>query len=129
VLLAAAVLEHLKHADRLLRQSRELLKPGAKVIVSLPNVAHYSMRLRLLRGKFDYEDYGIMDRTHLHFYTLSTGKQLLEQEGYRVESVHIVGSGLQNLFNALSRRLHRPVQKPILAGLFAYEFIMVATAG
>lgn len=126
VLLAAAVLEHLKYPERLLRQSRELLKPDAKVIVSLPNIAHWSIRRKLLRGKFDYEDYGIMDRTHVHFYTLSTGRQLLEQTGLRVESTCIAGSGVQNLMNAFSRRFRRPLPKPLFPALFAYEFIMVA---
>lgn len=127
VLLAAAVLEHLKYPERLLRQSRELLKPDAKVIVSLPNIAHWSIRLKLLRGKFTYEDYGIMDRTHLHFYTLPGGRELLEQAGYQVQTLFIAGSGLQNVSNSLSRKLHRPTPKPIFPTLLAYEFIMVAT--
>lgn len=126
VLLAAAVLEHLKHPQRLLEQARALLKPGARVIVSLPNVAHWSIRLQLLRGRFDYQDYGVMDRTHLHLYTLDTGRALLEDAGCRVEAVYIAGSGLQNLLNALTRPLGwRPA--PLIApGLLAYELIYVA---
>lgn len=127
VLLAAAVLEHLKYSERLLEQAHELLKPDPKVIVSLPNIAHWSIRLKLLRGKFDYEDYGIMDRTHLHFNTLSSGKQLLGQAGYKVEEQLIAGSGLQNLLSAWSRRMRRPIPKPIFPALLAYEFILVAT--
>ena len=69
VLFAAAVLEHLKYPERLLTTARELLKPDGRIIISLPNIAHWSIRLRLLRGHFDYEDYGVMDRTHLRLYT------------------------------------------------------------
>jgi methionine biosynthesis protein MetW len=127
VLLATAVLEHLKYPERLLHQARELLNPNAKIIVSLPNIAHWSIRLNLLRGKFEYQDYGIMDRTHLHFYTLSTGRQLLEESGLQVESTFIAGSGLQNLLNTFSRKLNRPIPRFILPAFFAYEFIMVAT--
>lgn len=126
VLLAAAVLEHLKYPEHLLREARQLLKPGAKVIVSLPNVAHWSSRMRLLMGRFDYTDYGIMDRTHLHFYTLATGRALLEEQGYQVEQVAIAGSGLQNLLNVLARRTGRPLPGPVLPGLLAYELIYIA---
>lgn len=128
VLFAAAVLEHLKDAPGLLRRVRPLLNAGARVIVSLPNIAHWSVRLNLLRGRFDYADYGIMDRTHLHFYTLRTGRALLEDNGYTVESFHITGSGLQNALNARARRRSQNPPRPILPGLLAYELIYVARA-
>ncbi len=126
VLLAAAVLEHLRQPERLLAEARALLKPGARVIVSLPNIAHWRYRLLLLLGRFDYTDYGVMDRTHCRLYTLRTGRALLEGQGYPVEALHIAGSGLQNLLNALARRRGRPLPAPVLPGLFAYELIYVA---
>jgi methionine biosynthesis protein MetW len=127
VLLAAAVLEHLKYPDRLLRAVRAKLTPRAVVIVLLPNVAHWSIRFGLLRGRFDYSDYGIMDRTHLHFYTVRTGRALLENSGYRVEALYIAGSGLQNLLNAAARRTRRPLPGAILPGLLGYELIYQAS--
>lgn len=126
VLLAAAVLEHLSHPERLLQQARTLLKPSAWVIISLPNIAHWQARLKLLAGRFEYEDYGIMDRTHLRFFNLKTGRALLEQQGYRVKDLHIAGSGLQNVLNALARKSGRPLPRPVLPGLAAYELIYVA---
>lgn len=126
VLLAAAVLEHLRQPERILREARGLLAADALVIVSVPNIAHWRSRLRLLLGRFDYDDYGIMDRTHLRFYTLRTGRALLEGQGYRVEQVSIAGSGLQNLLNALARRLRLRPLRPILPGLLAYELIYAA---
>ncbi len=128
LLLAAAVLEHLRQPERVLCEARPLLKPGARAIVSLPNIAHWRSRLRLLLGRFEYQDYGIMDRTHLRFYTLSTGRALLESNGYRVERLHIAGSGLQNALNAAARRLGRPAPRPMLPGLLAYELIYEARA-
>ena len=126
VLLAAAVLEHLKYPERLLQQARALLKPGARVIVSLPNIAYWRLRLMLLAGRFDYTDYGVMDRTHLRLYTAKTGRALLAEQGYTVEALHIAGSGLQNALNALARRQRRPLPAPVLPGLFAYELIYLA---
>ncbi|MBC6935443.1 MAG: methyltransferase domain-containing protein [Chloroflexi bacterium] len=126
VLLAAAVLEHLKYPERLLQQARALLPPGARVIVSLPNIAYWRLRLMLLAGRFDYSDYGVMDRTHLRLYTARTGRALLEDQGYPVEALYIAGSGLQNAVHALARRFNRPLPAPILPGLLAYELIYVA---
>lgn len=128
ILLAAAVLEHLKQPHLLLRAARELLTPHARVIISLPNVAYWRIRLRLLRGNFDYEDYGVMDRTHLHLYTMKTGRALLEENGYKVEEFYIAGSGLQNIVNAAARRFKRPLPAPLLPGWLAYELIYVAKA-
>lgn len=126
VLLAAAVLEHLKYPERLLRAAHTLLAPNARLIISLPNIAHWQMRLKLLMGRFDYEDYGIMDRTHLKLYTLKTGRELIESCGYAVAEVHIAGSALQNLLNSRARQSGRTPPSLVLPGLFAYELIYVA---
>jgi 2-polyprenyl-3-methyl-5-hydroxy-6-metoxy-1,4-benzoquinol methylase len=127
VLLAPAVLEHLKYPERLLTAARKLLRPQATVIVSLPNIAHWSSRVRLLIGQFDYTDYGLMDRTHLHFYTLRTGRALLENCGYCVKEHYIIGSLVQNSLNVVAKRFNRTVKYPIWPGLLAYELIYVGS--
>lgn len=126
VLLAPAVLEHLKYPERVLQAARSLLTPESTTIVSLPNVAHWSIRLRLLVGRFDYTDYGVMDRTHCRLYTVKTGYELLEHQGFHVEQFLIAGSGVQNLLNTVAQRIGRSPFKPILPGLLAYELIYVA---
>jgi methionine biosynthesis protein MetW len=126
LLLAAAILEHLKNPERVLRVARDLLAPGARAVVSLPNVAHWSIRWRLLRGRFDYEEYGVMDRTHLRWFTLETGRALLEGQGYRVEQVRIAGSGLQNALNAVVRPIGLTSPPLVLPGVLGYELIYVA---
>jgi O-antigen biosynthesis protein len=126
VLYAANVLEHLKYPERVLQQAYSLLKPDARLIVALPNIANWQFRLRLLAGQFDYTDYGVMDKTHLHLYTAKTGRELLTGQGYVVDELQIAGSLLQHLMNSLARRLQRPLPKPILANLFAYELIYIA---
>lgn len=126
VLLAAAVLEHLKYPEKLLRAAHGLLTPEARLIVSLPNVAYWQMRLKLLAGRFDYEDYGIMDRTHLKLYTLKTGRELLESTGFHVEQIMIAGSALQHLLNRAARYMGRPLPAPLMPGLLGYELIYTA---
>jgi len=126
VLLAAAVLEHLKYPENLLKQAHTLLAPNAIVIVSLPNIAYWAFRLKHLAGKFDYVDYGVMDRTHLHLYTVKTGRELLESAGYRVEKLFTAGSLFQNIANAAARKLHRNLPPAIMPNLSAYELIFIA---
>lgn len=94
VIIFADVLEHLVEPEQALRYFRSLLKPGGKIIVSLPNVALWRVRFNLLFGKFEYTEYGVLDRTHLHLYTFASAKHLLEGEGYQVRVTH----GAMNLF-------------------------------
>jgi O-antigen biosynthesis protein len=81
VVLAGDVLEHLPDPLSTLRACREVLAPGGFVIVSLPNVGHADIALSLLQGEFPYGEYGLLDRTHLRFFTLPTVHDLLEQAG------------------------------------------------
>ncbi len=84
VMLFADVLEHMKRPEEALRTVRELLKPGGYVVVSIPNIAYWTQRLKHLMGNWDYTKTGIMDETHLRFYTLKTARELLEKAGYRI---------------------------------------------
>lgn len=81
------VIEHLKDPRRILLQMQEALSPGGFVIVSVPNVAHITVRLKLLAGDFDYTDIGILDETHLKYFTRKSITSLLETCGYLVETV------------------------------------------
>lgn len=87
VALFGDVLEHLKNAQRLLSATREALAPGGFIGVSVPNVAHGSIRLKLLMGDFDYENMGILDDTHLKYYTRKSICDLLESCGFMVEVI------------------------------------------
>jgi SAM-dependent methyltransferase len=86
-LLFGDVLEHLVHPVNMLRRVRGHLESGGVLVVSLPNVANWTMRLRLLAGRFDYSERGILDRTHLRFYTKRTAIRLIEDGGFRVVRV------------------------------------------
>jgi SAM-dependent methyltransferase len=63
------VLEHMSDPFGFLKQLRPLLAPGARLIISVPNVAHWSVRFGLLFGRFEYRSRGILDRTHLQFFS------------------------------------------------------------
>ena len=72
------VLEHVLDPDQVLNYFvKNHLQNGGRVVVSLPNVANWYIRLKLLFGKFDYTETGILDKTHLHLYTFKSAKKLV----------------------------------------------------
>jgi 2-polyprenyl-3-methyl-5-hydroxy-6-metoxy-1,4-benzoquinol methylase len=83
-ILFADVLEHLREPGILLGRLRPFLAEGGAVIASIPNVAHGSVRLALLNGEFRYRPTGLLDNTHLRFFTRESIEDLFEQAGYRV---------------------------------------------
>lgn len=75
------VLEHLRDPLPPLRQSRALLARGGSVVVSVPNIAHGAVRLALLRGDFTYRELGLLDSTHLRFFTRDSLTELMRRAG------------------------------------------------
>ncbi len=80
VALLADVLEHLKNPGRILSQLFELV--GEYVVISVPNVTHSAILYELLQGKFDYRELGLLDRTHLRFFTRDSILKLIEDAGF-----------------------------------------------
>lgn len=76
------VLEHLIDPEGVIRRHRRLLKPGGIILCSVPNVQHHSVIAGILRGDFQYQQMGILDATHLRFFTYATFIKLLLDTGY-----------------------------------------------
>jgi SAM-dependent methyltransferase len=87
VIVAADVLEHLRSPEATLTALRPFLAPGGYLVVSVPNVAHGSVRLALLNGSFPYSEVGLLDSTHLRFYTRASFVEMLVGGGFA--PVHI----------------------------------------
>ncbi|GAB2464973.1 class I SAM-dependent methyltransferase [Xylanimonas ulmi] len=75
------VLEHLRDPAAVLRSAMELLPPDGRIVISVPNVAHGSLRLALLQGRWRYRDTGLLDRTHITFFTLESLVAMLTSLG------------------------------------------------
>lgn len=76
------VLEHLRDPLPVLRSVRDLLRPGGGVVISVPNIAHADVRLSLLQGRFEYRDLGLLDVTHVRFFTRSSLRTFLADAGF-----------------------------------------------
>lgn len=79
------VIEHLRDPSLLLMAIQRVLAPEGSVLVALPNLLHYRHRWQLARGRFEYASGGIMDSTHVRWYTWKTGRELLEAHGFVIE--------------------------------------------
>ncbi|HMI99749.1 MAG TPA: methyltransferase domain-containing protein [Gaiellaceae bacterium] len=84
VVLFADVLEHLKKPGDVLRRIRPFIAENGVIIASIPNIAHGSVRLALLGGEFRYRDWGLLDDTHLRFFTRASIQDLFEETGFVV---------------------------------------------
>ena len=130
------VLEHTADPVRVLRLAQSHLKDKGIVIVSMPNIAHFKIRLRLLIGRFEYEEWGIMDRTHLRFFTLATARKMLGASGFDVvhsEPIYafsppMTGSRIRRLGLATKTRVRAVIARS-WPTLFAYQFILVGSPG
>jgi methionine biosynthesis protein MetW len=80
----ADVLEHLKRPEKALTFFKEYLKDDGYIIASIPNVANWTLRLKLLLGKWNYKERGLLDKTHLRFFTLKTTKELIEGADFKI---------------------------------------------
>ena len=95
VVIFADVLEHIPDPHRAVLTARNAIKTGGKMLVSVPNIAHWSVRLSLLQGRFEYAPCGIMDATHLRWFTRATIVSFLQRLGFDVIEVRFtIGAGL-----------------------------------
>jgi O-antigen biosynthesis protein len=114
------VLEHLKKPEKTLQKTRKLLKKRGGIVVSVPNIANWKIRMKLLTGKFDYTDNGILDKTHLRFFTLKNIKKIIEENGFEIEKVSSVPSA-----PVPTKALKKAMAK-IFPGVFSFQFIIIA---
>jgi 2-polyprenyl-3-methyl-5-hydroxy-6-metoxy-1,4-benzoquinol methylase len=81
------VLEHVYDPRTVLEKYVDFVKPGGKVLISLPNAVVWTNRLSLLFGRVEYTDTGVMDRTHIRFFTFRTAKRLVRAAGLSLDRV------------------------------------------
>ncbi len=126
------ILEHLPAPEHVLQKLVEHQSPGCLFIISVPNVANLWIRLNLLFGRFDYTDRGILDRTHLHFFTRKSLAAMVEDAGLRTLSIRATPIPLElvsNFFSSLpGRALHGLLARCTawMPTVLGYQFIVEA---
>ena len=132
----ADVLEHLPNPAEIVAMASGGLKPGGSVVASIPNVAHWFVRTDLLRGRFDYQDCGIMDATHLRWFTRRTVREFFERLGFQITAldctvnINLPDYQRRNPWRRMPHAFRRKLVGKLAAwspGLFGCQHIVRAT--
>lgn len=128
VILMGDVLEHLVDPWDALAYSRSLLTSDGVVVASIPNVGAWPVRTAIARGSFDYADHGLMDRTHLRWFTRQTARELAHRAGFVIERERvapIVGPpGWSSRMLPLATDVAKKAALRLWPGLMAQQFVM-----
>ena len=131
-ILFADVLEHLRDPAAVIGRSLGALKPTGKVILSVPNVANFVVRMGLLFGRFDYGDRGILDRTHLRFFTLASARRMIADLSCQVVDIFATPVPVQMVFPITNHVIFAPLHEThylltlLWKTMFAYQFVVRA---
>lgn len=134
VLICADVLEHLRDPQATLRALTRRVKPGGRIVVSVPNVANWTLRLSLLAGRFTYRDRGLLDRGHLRFFTYRTARELLEGAGCVIERCEPTTIPFTQVWGGAVTGMAQVADAAYFGAalawkrLFAYQFVFIARA-
>ncbi len=134
IVLLLDVIEHLADPDTFLTEVTALLNDGGTFLISVPNVAHWSVRIPLLFGIFNYTDRAILDRTHLQFFTRSFFKKLITN--HKDLSLTYLGATIEPAEFVLPKAIwdnsiYRTISKVrlylanLLPGLMAYQHVAI----
>lgn len=123
VILLPDVLEHLLEPKPVLNKIKKYLKEDGKIIVSMPNIRHYSALIKIfIKGDFRYEESGIFDYTHMRFYCRKNIQELLEISGYKII---IQESSIKNYKGKSAAKLINLITFGIFEEFFSYQYFFV----
>lgn len=130
VVIAADVLEHLRDPGKCLSRVRTLMAENATLIVSTPNIAHGGVIASLMQGSFQYRDTGLLDRTHVHFFTEQSLRDILKEQGFVVGHFDSVEAGpdhpeFSEYWDQLTPELRDTITR--MPNAMAFQFVVSAT--
>jgi glycosyltransferase involved in cell wall biosynthesis len=130
IIVAADVIEHLPNPDLVLRDMCRVLRPGGQVLLSVPNFEHWYPRTRVAAGLFGYDRRGILDETHLRFFTRRTLRRLVRASGFDILEEHATGLPLKTISGGPLARLVHMIDRALVRArptLFGYQFVLRMT--
>jgi 2-polyprenyl-3-methyl-5-hydroxy-6-metoxy-1,4-benzoquinol methylase len=119
-ILFADVLEHLKDPLIVLQRFKKYLNKDGYILVSLPNISNWRMRLKILFGNFEYEDRGILDNGHIRFFNEKSAKKLIKNAGFEIIKFELTVGDLplgSKFFHFIGT---------LWPNLMAYQFLIIA---
>jgi GT2 family glycosyltransferase/2-polyprenyl-3-methyl-5-hydroxy-6-metoxy-1,4-benzoquinol methylase len=132
-IVCADVLEHLRDPGRILEQLAPLLAAGGRVLISVPNIGYAGVVAELLGGEFKYRPTGLLDSTHLRFFTRRSLLDFLDRHGFGALSMRavVLEPERTEFATTLFEQLPPPVRKAILDApdALAYQFVIEAIPG
>jgi len=128
VVLCGDVLEHLRDPWSALAAVAAVAAPGGAVVVSVPNVAHWTGRRALARGRFPYAEHGLFDHTHLRFFTRASVRELAERAGLQVVQERFAPAPIPMQARLPALRAFERAAVRLRPELFALQVILVCEA-
>ncbi len=131
LLIVADVLEHLYDPWRIMDFLRSFIKSQGKVLLSFPNTQNINLIANLVQGHWTYEKYGLLDATHIRFFTWNEIEKLLQGTGYRIlRSVSQLQSGLDGhpypLEISINNLVLKNVSREEAQKLFTFQYLVLA---
>ena len=135
VIIFGDVIEHLSNPEAVLISLQQNLTTDGCIVASIPNVAHLSVRAMLFEGRWDYNELGIMDNTHLHFYTRNTIIDLFENAGFNVNDIQHTKLSLSDIEIATNSHCNHKIARLIQdaysndESLNIFQYVLLANIG
>lgn len=125
----ADVLEHLVHAQDVLDKCKNVLSENGKVLVSIPNISHNSIIIDLINDKFHYNSTGIMDNTHVRFFTRQSFADMALQAGWtvieeRAKNIRVGETELKNSYADVSKETAKELMARPQGNVYQYMFVL-----
>ena len=128
-IVCADVLEHLRKPENILNQARHLLNPGGQVLISVPNASYCGLIAELIQGEFLYREEGLLDGTHLRFFTRRSLARFLQQHGWQLKVLDTIHRELPDSeFRTRFDSLPPAVARQLLASSDALTYQFIAAA-
>lgn len=126
-IVCADILEHLRYPEQIIKSLSRLLAVNGRFLISIPNISYIGVVAELLLGEFKYRDDGILDKTHLHFYTQRSFHRLLSDCGLYGRAIDRTTVDLQiSEFNYVSDSFFIPQNMRFIGNNQTYQFIFEA---
>ena len=123
------VLEHVRNPKEVLGKLRSMLKEDGEILLSIPNIAHNSVILQLLNNDFEYTSVGLLDDTHVHFFTYSSIKQMIQEVGLFVKCEEVIqipvgGNEIDISYGMLPKSIESFLKTRSLGTAYQYLFTL-----